>query len=67
MTTTTTTMYATRDFTDAGTERAFSRGETLKDVTEGEMANYVAAGLASATKPKAEDTTTETKGATKAA
>jgi hypothetical protein len=34
----------TRDFNDAGTERRFAKGET-PDLSEGEFANYQAAGL----------------------
>ena len=42
--------YATRDFTDAGTTKAFKLGD---DVTaEPGVANYAAAGLASKTKPR---------------
>ena len=37
--------YATRDFTDAGTEKAFTANEPI-DATPGEIANYVAASLA---------------------
>lgn len=38
------TLYATRDFTDAGTERSFKKGEPV-DVEAGELENYEAAGL----------------------
>jgi hypothetical protein len=44
--------YATRDFKDAGTTRFFPRGNEITDATDGEIANYVAAGLASTEKPK---------------
>lgn len=44
--------YATREFNDAGTTRRFTAGEELKDLTEGEIGNYVAAGIASTDKPK---------------
>ncbi|WP_288935064.1 hypothetical protein [uncultured Sphingomonas sp.] len=47
-----TTHYATRDFKDAGTTRFFSRGDALTDVSDGELGNYRAAGLASTEKPK---------------
>lgn len=43
--------YAQRDFADAGTTRRFERGTTI-DAEPGEIANYVAAGLASHEKPK---------------
>lgn len=36
--------YATRDFNDAGTEKAFKQGEPV-EASEGEIANYAAAGL----------------------
>lgn len=49
-----TTMYATRDFRDAGTERAFKRGEAIADVNEGAMGNYAAAGLVAPEQPKDE-------------
>lgn len=44
--------FATRDFKDAGTTRFFERGAELKDVSPGELGNYLAAGLASTEKPK---------------
>lgn len=44
--------YATRDFKDAGTERAFEKGAELTDVEAGALANYVAAGLATTDKPE---------------
>lgn len=44
--------FATRDFKDAGTTRFFERAGEITDVTDGEMANYAAAGLASTEKPK---------------
>lgn len=44
--------YATRDFNDVGTTRRFTAGEELKDLTDGEIGNYVAAGIASTEKPK---------------
>ena len=43
--------YATRDFKDAGTTRFFERGAELTDVTDGEIANYVAGGIATTEKP----------------
>lgn len=49
-----TTYYATRDFTDAGTERSFEKGKPLEDVDEGTARNYAAAGLASTEKPTPE-------------
>lgn len=63
---TTKTMYATRDFRDAGSERAFAAGEPIRDVSDGEMANYAAAGLASPDKPKA-PAMSDTKGGDKPA
>lgn len=39
------TMYATRDFKDAGTGRSFARGEPMTDVDEGTVGNYEAAKL----------------------
>lgn len=53
MTTTTKakTFYATRDFKDTGTQKAFTLGEPI-DATAGEIANYAAAGLASDAKPQ---------------
>ncbi len=45
--------YATRDFTDAGTTKRFERGAVI-DAEPGEIENYVAAGIASDKKPKAE-------------
>jgi hypothetical protein len=44
--------YATRFFKDAGTTRFFNRGDELTDVSEGELGNYVASGLASTEPPK---------------
>lgn len=44
--------FATRDFTDAGTKRRFESGAEIKEAQPGEIANYVAAGLASIEKPK---------------
>ena len=38
---------ATRDFTDAGTERRFE-ADKAHDFTEGEFANFAAAGLVEA-------------------
>jgi hypothetical protein len=46
------TLYATRDFKDAGTTRFFERGAEITDASDGEIANYVAGGLASTEKPK---------------
>ena len=63
---TTKTMYATRDFRDAGSERAFAAGEPIRDVSDGAMANYAAAGLATSDKPKA-PATSDTKGGDKPA
>ncbi len=40
----TTKVRALRDFSDAGTERNFTKG-TEYDLVEGEAANYLAAGL----------------------
>ena len=36
--------FVVSDFNDAGTEREFKKNATI-DVTEGEFANYAAAGL----------------------
>lgn len=47
----TTTLYATRDFTDAGTGRSFAFGDELKDLKDGELLNYQHAGLASEGQP----------------
>jgi len=44
--------YATRDFKDAGTTRFFERGAEITDASDGEIANYVVAGLASLEQPK---------------
>lgn len=44
--------YATRAFKDAGTERAFEMDAELTDVSAGELANYVNAGLATTDKPE---------------
>lgn len=49
--TTSTKYYATKNFADAGTEKAFKRGDELK-IDEGTALNYEAAGLASTEKPK---------------
>ncbi len=46
-----TTYYATRDFKDAGTERAFTGGKPLENIDEDTARNYAAAGLASTEKP----------------
>lgn len=46
--------YATRDFNDAGTTARFERGKAI-DASADEIANYVAAGLASTDKPKGDD------------
>ncbi|MGW8190159.1 hypothetical protein [Sphingomonas hankookensis] len=48
--------YATKDFTDAGTERSFEYGKEV-DVDEGTALNYEAAGLVSTQKPAAEKAT----------
>ena len=42
--------YATRDFTDAGTTKRFEFGEEIK-ASPGELANYLAGGVASHEKP----------------
>lgn len=42
------TLYATRTFKDEGTGKRFKSGEQIKDVTDGALANYEAAGLAAA-------------------
>lgn len=41
------TMLATRDFTDAGTGKAFLADKAV-EASDGEMANYAAAGLVKA-------------------
>jgi len=46
------TMYATRDFKDAGTLRAFEGGKPV-EADEGTLANYKAAGLVSPDQPQA--------------
>jgi hypothetical protein len=46
--------YATRDFSDGGTNRQFQRGAVI-EADPGEIANYAAAGLATIEKPKASD------------
>ena len=46
--------YATKDFSDAGTERAFKLNDVV-DVDAATLANYEAAGLVGATKTKAAD------------
>lgn len=38
--------YATRNFNDAGTGRAFKAGDELTDLSAGKIANYEHAGLA---------------------
>lgn len=50
------TLYATRDFKDAGTEKAFKLGDDVTDEPGAE--NYAAAGLASEEKPKSSDPAT---------
>lgn len=40
------TLYATKDFRDAGTGRTFVAGKPIEKVTDGELGNYEAAGLA---------------------
>lgn len=47
------TYYATRDFTDAGTERSFEKGKPLENIDEATARNYAAAGAASTEKPDA--------------
>lgn len=42
----TTKRYATRDFTDAGTNKSFKAGQELTGLSEGELGNYEHAGLA---------------------
>lgn len=49
------TYYATRDFTDAGTERSFEKGKSLENVDEATALNYAAAGAASTEKPEASE------------
>lgn len=49
------TYYATRDFTDAGTERSFEKGKPLENVDEATARNYAAAGAASTEKPAADE------------
>lgn len=46
--------FATRDFNDVGTGRNFMLGDDLKEVDAGDLGNYVAAGLASTERPKAD-------------
>lgn len=41
------TLYATKDFTDAGTGKSYKAGSVIF-ATDGELANYLASGLASA-------------------
>lgn len=48
------TMFATRDFTDAGTERSYERNKPITDVEAGVMGNYIAAGLATDEEPTAD-------------
>lgn len=48
------TYYATRDFSDAGTEKRFAKGEKI-EATDGEMGNYVAAGLATEDQPQTDE------------
>jgi hypothetical protein len=38
--------YATRNFTDAGTNKSFKTGQELTGLSEGELGNYEHAGLA---------------------
>lgn len=45
--------YATRVFTDAGTERRFEQDDELTGIEPGVVANYAAAGLATTEKPSA--------------
>lgn len=47
---TTKSLYATRDFRDAGTEKSFEGGKVV-EATPGELANYEAAGLVSEHRP----------------
>lgn len=39
-------LYATRTFKDEGTGKRFAAGDQIKDVSDGALANYEAAGLA---------------------
>lgn len=48
------TYYAVRKFTDSGSERQFAKGKLPDDVEPGAIANYLAAGLVSTEKPKAD-------------
>ena len=45
-------MYATRDFNDAGAEKAFLAGKVV-EADEATLANYAAAGLVSTDEPQA--------------
>lgn len=45
------TMYATRDFKDAGTLRTFENGKPV-DADDATLANYKAAGLVSTDQPQ---------------
>lgn len=47
--------YAVRKFKDAGSKRSFAKGAKLENLTEGELANYVEAGLATTEQPKADE------------
>jgi hypothetical protein len=47
------TFYATRDFKDFGTSKAFEQGKPV-EAAPGELANYEAAGLVSTEKPAAQ-------------
>lgn len=49
-----TPFYATREFTDAGTGRAFEKNAELIGIDAGTIENYRVAGLATSKKPDAE-------------
>ncbi|KQN77877.1 hypothetical protein [Sphingomonas sp. Leaf62] len=49
-----TPFYATREFTDAGTGRAFEKNAELVGIDAGTAENYRVAGLATSEKPDAE-------------
>lgn len=53
------TLYATRNFKDEGTGKRFAVGDPIKDVSDGALANYEAAGLAAA-RAKAPETQAKT-------
>lgn len=49
-----TPFYATRDFTDVGTGRAFEKNAELTGIGAGAVENYRVAGLVTSTKPDSE-------------